>query len=521
MPTSIRRMRTTAVVAALLLASLAAIALAAPSGDISRIAGGGTVTDFDGGPALDAQFSSVSAVAERPDGTVIVGDEDGGILAEIDEEGAVTRIAGVPGEPFNVEGEEDGDGGPALDAHLGYAEQLAVGADGSVYIGTGTGIRRIDPAGTITRLATEPQAVTGLALAEDDTVLYSVALSHKVRGITPSGTVYDVAGTGTSGLSGDNGPATAAKLDRPRGVALDAGGRLWIADSENLRIRRVDVDGTISTVAGNGSLFVSGNGGPALGAGLGLVSQLAAAPDGSTVFGSPDNCTVRRITPGGRVTRLIGHTCTGTQSGDDGPAGLAELGSLNALAATADGGVLVADAASPKTFRYADLGLTPGGGGDQPGPTGPTGPQGEAGPTGPEGPEGPAGVTGPYGPPGDGGEPGPKGDTGPAGPTGPSGATTVVPGARSLVVALNRGARRLEARRLRTVAWSASEDVTVALAVRKDSSTKSKVTSLRSQRSGSLRFRAPRRAGTYRLVLVGITQDGRLASAAATLKVTR
>src|SRR5262249_57016929 len=87
--------------------------------------------------------------------------------------------------------------------------------------------------------------------------------NNRIREVTPAGFIGTVAGNGTSGFSGDGGPATAAQLNYPGGVAVDAAGNLFIAEISNNRIRKVTPAGVISTVAGNGSAGFSGDGGPA------------------------------------------------------------------------------------------------------------------------------------------------------------------------------------------------------------------------------------------------------------------
>ena len=118
-----------------------------------------------------------------------------------------------------------GDNGPAVGARLYYPNDVAVDGSGNLYI------------------------------ADTD--------NHRIRRVDLSGTITTVAGTGESGFSGDDGPAVRARLYYPRGVAVDADGNLFVADSWNNRVRRVDPSGTITTVAGTGESGFSGDGGPA------------------------------------------------------------------------------------------------------------------------------------------------------------------------------------------------------------------------------------------------------------------
>jgi DNA-binding beta-propeller fold protein YncE len=117
--------------------------------------------------------------------------------------------------------------------------------------------------------------------------------------VAPDGTVRTVAGTGRKGYSGDGGPATAATFNGPKELALDPQGNILIVDTENHAIRRLDrATGTITTLAGNGQPGGHGDGGPATAARLNRPHGIAIAPDGGILVGDSDNHRVRRIVPG-------------------------------------------------------------------------------------------------------------------------------------------------------------------------------------------------------------------------------
>src|SRR5262249_46047990 len=145
-------------------------------------------------------------------------------VRKVDLGGTISTFAG------NGVGAFGGDGGPATGASLFYPRGLAFDSGGNLYI------------------------------AEQQ--------NHRVRKVTPGGTISTVAGNGTAGFGGDGGPATNASLNHPSGVALDSTGNLYIADNSNERVRKVTPAGTIVTVAGNGYEGFSGDGGPAVGASL-------------------------------------------------------------------------------------------------------------------------------------------------------------------------------------------------------------------------------------------------------------
>jgi hypothetical protein len=156
----------------------------------------------------------------------------------------------------------------------------------------------------------------GVAVAADGGILIADYLNSRVRRVSPTGTITTIAGSGTYGFSGDGGPATAAQLTWPSGVAATAGG-LLIADPNNERVRRVSPDGTITTIAGTGTHGFSGDGGPATAAQLALPTGVAATADGGLLIADQNNERVRRVSPDGTITTIAG-TGTAGFSGDGG-----------------------------------------------------------------------------------------------------------------------------------------------------------------------------------------------------------
>ncbi len=156
------------------------------------------------------------------------------------------------------------------------------------------------------------------------------------------GVITRVAGTGTRGKSGDDGPATDAELNLPVGVAVTADGGFLIADTNNNVVRKVSSAGVITRVAGTGTQGKSGDDGPATDAELNLPVGVAVTADGGFLIADNGNNVVRKVSSAGVITRVAG---TGTQgnSGDDGPATDAELFGPQGVAVTADGGFLIAD----------------------------------------------------------------------------------------------------------------------------------------------------------------------------------
>jgi hypothetical protein len=153
-----------------------------------------------------------------------------------------------------------------------------------------------------------------------------------------TGLVYGLAGTGERGFAGDGGPATDAHLSGPAGVAVDRAGGVLIADSGNHRVRRVSLDGIITTVAGNGRFGFAGDGGPATHARLRYPTAVSAQPDGGFLI--VDSFRVRRVAPNGVISTVAGNGST-DEFGDGGPATAAGVAAAD-VAALPDGGFLIA-----------------------------------------------------------------------------------------------------------------------------------------------------------------------------------
>jgi sugar lactone lactonase YvrE len=191
----------------------------------------------DGGQARAATFSEILAMAFDRHKNLVVSDSDNFRIRRIDSNEIVTTIAGT-GSFGNT-----GDGGPANQANIGFVQGLTTDSQNHIYF--------------------------------SDT-------NNVVRMVDAAGIIHTVAGNSTQGFSGDGGPATAAQLSSPQGMAIDVNGNLYIADSSNNRIRKVDPGGVITTFAGNGASDNSGSGGPATSAGLS--SPVGLAVRGNTLY---------------------------------------------------------------------------------------------------------------------------------------------------------------------------------------------------------------------------------------------
>jgi hypothetical protein len=364
----------------LLGAALVALALGAcqddqcgsGSGEICTIAGTGNAAfSGDDGPAHEADLYLPQDLTEGPDGQLYVVDWNNHRIRVITHEGHIQTVAGsgnlgeaLPGDatrsdlkfPTNIvfddlgrmlialllnskivrvdlatgqlenlygTGNRDysGDGGPAATADFDRPAAMAYDASGNLYIMDQFNqlIRKVDPAGIVTRVA-------GQCFACPEG-LYGVVCEGSDEPVCVAYEDYDYSCTSACapGFAGDDGPALEARMYQPVGggagpagrLAFDAAGNLYFADSGNHRIRRIDTDGIITTVAGNGNLGYAGDGGPATLAELDRPVDIEIASDGTLYVADTFNSCVRAIAPDG-IIRTVAGTCGERGFGGDG-----------------------------------------------------------------------------------------------------------------------------------------------------------------------------------------------------------
>ena len=275
--------------------------------------------------------------------------------------GATTETAYVI-DAFAGTGEEgfDGDGGPATQALFHGPRGIAVGAAGNVYVADVNNwrVRRIDRAGNITTYAGSgrgrPRADGGsavearlstpsdVALDASGNLYIAEARGHRVRKVDSMGRISTVAGTGVEGSEGDGGPAVEAQLNQPSAIAVDAEGNIFIGEYSGYRVRKVDLEGRITTIAGRGTRGGSGDGGPATAAQFNFISGLAVDSTGNVLVSDMNEARIRMISPTGRITTIAG---TGNQghSGDGGRALDAEIETPGGIALDSAGNLFVTE----------------------------------------------------------------------------------------------------------------------------------------------------------------------------------
>jgi sugar lactone lactonase YvrE len=197
--------------------------------------------------------------------------------------------------------------------------------------------------------SSELNGPSGVAVDAAGNLFIADTDNNRIRKVTPSGIISTVAGSGSQGFSGDGGQAILARLYWPTDVRVDAAGNLFIADYSNNRIRKVTPGGIISTVAGNGTWGFSGDGGQATSARLGHPTSIAVDAAGNLFIADADNQRVRKVTPGGIISSVAGNGSEGF-SGDGAQATLAQLAYPVGVAVDSTGNLFISDL-NNRSFR--------------------------------------------------------------------------------------------------------------------------------------------------------------------------
>jgi sugar lactone lactonase YvrE len=306
----------------------------------------------DGGPATNARIALFGGIALDPYGNLYLPHRSLPRIRKVDTNGIIWTVAG------NGQSSYGGDGGPATNASLNGASGVAADGFGNLFIADGGNnrVRKVDPNGIITTIAgtgalgysgdggqatnAQLSGTSGVCLDTFGNLYIADWRNNCVRKIAKNGIITTVAGGPTGGYSGDGGQATKARLDHPFAVAVDASGNLYIADYNNYRVRKVDTNGIISTIAGNGSNTSSGDGGAATNAGVYNAIAVAIDRTGNLYIATYSSFVVRRVDPNGIITTVAGNG-TLTYSGDGGAATNAGIDQPSGVAVDAAGNLFL------------------------------------------------------------------------------------------------------------------------------------------------------------------------------------
>jgi|GEM_PF-1175564 len=339
------------------------------SGLINTVAGSEKALDLgDGGAAVSARLRSPSGLAMDSSGNIYVADTFNHRIRKIDKDGLITTVAG------NGSTLHSGDGAPATTALLTSPHGLAVEGSGTVYIvdSGAHALRKIDTDGTFTTIAGTGEPAysgdgdaataaglnnpTAIALEGTGTIYIADSNNHRIRKIDTQGIITTIAGNGRPEFSGEGAPAFSAGLHNPNGVHVDALGNIFIADTHNHRIRKIDTRGIISTVAGNGSPGYSGDGADALSARLFAPHAVVASGAGDLYIADTYNHCIRKVDAQGIISTVAGSGSPG-YSGDGSDASSASLFSPYSIALDPSGFLIVADTYNYRLRRAHDAGV--------------------------------------------------------------------------------------------------------------------------------------------------------------------
>ena len=309
----------------------------------------------DGETAISAELNGPYNVKFDRGGNMYIVDQTNGIVRKITADIIATIVGNITTSSLCG---YTGDGGPATAAEMCNPADIAFDIAGNLYIADGNGaIRKVNTSGIISTVAgggtaglgdggpataAELSDPIGLVFDKAGNLYFSDNADHRVRKIDNTGVITTVAGTGVSGYSGDNGPATNAKMVYPGFINISPSGDIYIADYDNHRIRKIDNAGIITTVAGTGAIGYTGDNEPATSATLFSPYEVIFDNAGNYFISDWGSNTIRKVDAAGIITTVAGNGTIGF-SGDNGPATAAQLNNPMCSAIDAYGNLYIAD----------------------------------------------------------------------------------------------------------------------------------------------------------------------------------
>ncbi len=348
----------------------------APGGAIDNYAGNGFPGySGDNGPATGSAIFLPTDVAVDRQGNLYIADL-GSIRIRKVTSGIISTIAG------NSKSTVPLDGSPAVSVRLTGPTGLAVDSNGNVYfaegsIGSGSGLNggdfkiwKVTPEGVISTAAgnglrsysgdngsaarAQVNTPAGMALDAAGNLYFADSANNRVRKISPDGSIVTVAGIGTPGFAGDFGPAPSAALNQPMGVAVDPDGNLYIADTGNNRVRFINANGMIYTVAGNGNAAFFGDGAVAYNASLHAPRAIAVDAAYNLYIADTLDHRIRKVGTDGIIDTIVGRGQG--FAGDGGSAAIALLNFPSSITLDSGGNLYIADQANNRIRKVSTLG---------------------------------------------------------------------------------------------------------------------------------------------------------------------
>ena len=286
---------------------------------ISTVAGNGIKGySGNGDSAIHAKLSNAAGVALDPIGNLYIVESENNVVRKVDSNGIITVYAG------NAIFGSGGDGGLATSAELKSPFNIRFDAAGNLFIADyqNCRIRKVDKNGIITTVAgngtygfngdsglaikAQLGGPTGVAIDSAGNLYISDANNHRIRKVDTNGIISTITGNGTTGYSGDGGLATSAVINFPKGLVVDNAGNLFFADANSSVVRKIDASGFISTVAGTGKFGFSGDGGLAINAQLVQPTDVVIDFYGNLYIADQPSERVRKVTKDGIITTIAG-----------------------------------------------------------------------------------------------------------------------------------------------------------------------------------------------------------------------
>ncbi len=347
----------------------------ATNGIITTVAGSGTYGYMDG-PAATAQFAGPFGIAIDTTGNLYIADENNGVVRKISTAGIVSTVAGSPIYGFS------GDGGPALQAAFRFPEGVTVGGDGNLYIEDigNFRVREVTANGDIQTVAGDGQyestpdgtpaanaSLSGpnfLSFDPSGQLLIADPEDYTVKRINSDGTIQTIAGDGIQGygqgyLGAFGAPATQSLLGAPRQAVADTKGNIYISDSDYARVVYIITpDGNLNVYAGQiGNAQYGGDNIPATSSGLVDPQGLALDQNGNLYISDPDNNRIRMVAASTGIITTFAGTGTAGFSGDGGPANQAMLHFPQGIAFDPAGDLIIADVGNNRLRRVTPNGV--------------------------------------------------------------------------------------------------------------------------------------------------------------------